>query len=262
MLPSWVFHGERQLDQAEGQRRYFHKFWAYATHPPSRGTVWKVFLGLATIDLTLIIVHGIALIAQFMDLIPAVPWALSTFGDDSPAERLNHLKWFAVICALAATYRHSRAPIFLSLAAIFALVLADDALRLHEVGGAALRDYWPGMPRFGLPEHQAYEIAIWMLLGGIVLPLAMVGILRTDRKWVPVAGFIGLGFLAAVLAGIGLDTAQVLYQDLAPGTVRNAVNAMGGLIECLGEALAATLTAAYAIGIWLTCGRGATKAPA
>lgn len=240
-------------------RSRFRQFLSYAANPPAARAVWRVFLVLALVDLTLVFVHGGALVAEFMDLIPKVPDALSTFGDASNAEHINYVKWLAVVILMGLVFRTTKAPIFLSMSLIFLLILADDSLRLHERGGEIVRTLWPDMPTFGLQVHQAFEIVIWMLLGCLVLPLAGVGLLWTNSMWYPVAGYVGIGFLAAVFAGIGIDTAQVLYQGLPRGTLLHTINAGAGLIEGLGESLSASLSAAYSFGIWRVYGRDASR---
>ena len=230
---------------------------AYILDPPGGGVVWQSFLAAALLDLALVIGHAVALILVFFDVIATVPWALSVFNDNSPAEYINYLKWSAIILCAGFAWHKLRVPALMAIVIIFSLVLADDSLRLHESGGALILAKVTAFPDFGSSTPQAAELVIWAALGSIVVPVGVWGFTRSDSEGRRLASYMIVGFFAAVCAGIGLDTAGELVQFLPTDCTRYIGQLLSGLIECLSESLSASLSLAFAIGIAKTaCANG------
>ena len=231
---------------------------AFLAHPPGGTATWTIFFGLLAIDAALTLGHVGGLVAQAAGWIAEVPGWLSTFGDTSPAERVNHTKWAAVIGFLALVWHRTRAPVFLALAIVFAIVLADDALRIHEQLGPKIRGKL-GLEGTigGIKVGQLGELAVWAALACIILPLLMFGYRRSADKWRVAAIFPILGFSAAVFAGVGLDTVQEAVRLIAHEAAAAAVLLTLQLAECFGESAAASLTAAFSFGLWREYARDA-----
>jgi hypothetical protein len=232
----------------------------HVRNPPGGQIVWQVFFFLALIDVSLVVAHAIALVLQFFHIIEAVPWALSVFHDNSPAERTNYVKWLAIVGLLLASWLRLRIPALLALAMIFGLVLADDALRVHETGAAMILSAFPRFPDLGHFTRHAAEMLVWAGLGMVVVPVGLWGFLRSDQQGRDLASYMVIGFAAAVFAGIGLDTFGEAAKLLPEGRPRNVAQNLAGLVECLGESLSASLSLAFAIGIAATA-RSASLVP-
>lgn len=231
---------------------------AFLGNPPGGTAVWTAFFGLLAIDAALTLGHLGGLLAQAAGWLAEVPAWLSTFGDSSPAERVNHLKWVAVIGFLAVVWYRTRALIFLALAIVFAIVLADDALQIHERLGPRVRGKL-GLEGSiaGIKAGQFAEMAVWAALACIILPLLIYGYRRSADTWRVAAIFPILGFSAAVFAGVGLDTVQEAVRLIAHEATAAAVLLTLQLAECFGESAAASLTAAFSFGLWREYARDA-----
>lgn len=224
---------------------------SFLAHPPGGALTWTLFFSLLAIDATLMLGHIGGLAAQAAGWVAEVPAWLSTFGDTSPAERVNHLKWVAVIGCLVLVWRRTKAPVFLALAIVFAIVLADDALQLHERFGPKIRGKFGLSGTIaGIKASQFAEMVVWAALACIILPLLVLGYRRSSHRWRVAAIFPILGFSAAVFAGVGLDTVQEGVRLIADQTVAAALLLSLQLAECFGESAAASLTAAFSFGLW------------
>ncbi|MFN3845461.1 MAG: hypothetical protein ACK4RZ_06515 [Paracoccaceae bacterium] len=228
----------------------------FFANPPGGRATWNAFFAMLALDLVLTLGHIGGLAAEAMGWISAVPVWLSTFGDDSPAERLNHLKWALVIVFLTLVFLHTRAAVFLALAIVFAIVLADDAWMIHENYGARLRRNPLVVDGFlGIRARQLAEMVVWLALACIILPTIAWGYFRSAPKWRTAALYPLAGFIAAVLAGVGLDTVQEFVPLITSVGIAGALLLTLQLAECLGESAAASLTAAFSFGLLKEYGR-------
>lgn len=230
--------------------------------PESPALASRWFRQLAAIDLALVAVFLILRLMQGIDLVPRVPPLLDIFSDTGLPERFNHVKWAAISVLLLLTFLRLRVPLLLSMSALFALILADDALRLHEMGSDRLALLWPDMPTLGMTRGEAGEIAVWLALGLVTVPMIAWGVLTTPRMWWsrlrwPLVGFAGIVFFA-----IGMDVAQQPLWFVENQAVFYWGKMILGLIEDTGESIFGSLTVGYAVAIWHFYGHAPAGAPA
>lgn len=207
------------------------------------------FLWLAAIDLALVAVFVAMRLLQGLDVIPKMPQIWDIMHDEGMAERFNHLKWAAIVMLLLATWHRLRVPALLAMAIMFTVVMADDALRLHERMGETLAARWP-TPVFGLTPSGTGELATWALMGLITLPALIWGLVRTPqawraRLWPPVLGFAGV-----LVFAVGVDMAQQPLWHLENKALFYWSKTAFGIVEDTGEAVFASLTLAYTAMIW------------
>lgn len=236
--------------------RGFTSLFRFPEHPD---LVSRWFIALAAIDLTLVAIFLSLRLLQGVDLLAAVPWHFDIFHDSGLPERFNHVKWAAISLLMLLVFLRSRVAGFLSMALVFAVIFADDAMRLHETGSARINALWPGMPKFGMTAAEAGEVAIWALLGTVVVPVIVWGLLRTPRGWWgqmrwPLTGFAGLLFFA-----IGMDVAQQPLWHLENKALFYWGKTGLGLVEDTGEAIFGSLTLAYAVALWQICPQNGSR---
>lgn len=211
----------------------------------TRWVFWLVLIDLALAGI-FVALRGM----QSLDLATRVPQLWDIMHDESLAERFNHLKWAAIVLLLLTLWHRLRVPGLLAMAALFTVVMADDALRLHERMGETLALRWPAMPTLGLTPSGMGELVAWALLGLITAPALIWGLVTTPRIWwrrlsAPLLGFAGVLFFA-----IGVDMVQQPLWHLENKAVFYWGKLALGTIEDTGEAVFASLTLAYTLALW------------
>jgi hypothetical protein len=173
-------------------------------------------------------------------------------GDTTLTERYNHLKWLVVTLLMAGLFWRLRIPAYLGLACLYGLILVDDAGRLHEQGGRQLAYHLRLLPDLGISRSQAGELLVWALLGLLLVPVLAWAALRAPRHvWLELAplAFAFAGLLgAAVFVDVGHDMLSARYRAQGLEEPRLVWTVMV-VLENLGEAFFASMTAAVAIGL-------------
>jgi hypothetical protein len=233
---------------------------------PAPAVFWKFLLSMLAIDFAFLLLHILLRGLEAAEIIEEVPPLLSVFGDVGLAERFNHAKWILIIVLMAVLFRRLRVPIFLAFSAIFVLILADDALRLHERGSVVVNAQWPTMPTFGMSSAEMGEVVVWAVLGLITVPIILWGMLATRREWWPYAGLILAGLSGLVFFGVVFDMMQEPLHYIETPGISYWLLQLAGLIESAGESFFASFTTASAIAIYYALrevsGEGRRMSPA
>lgn len=218
--------------------------------PLSVGRSIRLFWLLVAIDLAFPAIFLGLRFLQGIDMIAAVPRPFDIFSDAGLAERFNHAKWAGIAALMLALHFATRIPAFLAMAALFVAILADDAFRIHEQGSETLAHLWPDMPRLGMTAAEAGEVATWAALGLVLVPILLLGLLRTPRVWWPVVARPMAGFAGILAFAVGLDVAQQPLWHQSSGAVLYWGKMGMGLIEDTGEAVCGSLTLCMTADIW------------
>lgn len=162
-------------------------------------------------------------------------------ADGGIPEWFNYAKTLFLVCLLVRLYVSKRQMIHAALAALFALVLADDMLEIHESGGKYFARALELRPWQGLRSVDFGELITWGLLGLLILPLLLIGLMRSERSAV-VDGLVLLVPVGAlVFFGAFIDQLYHVMRDAFFG----ADIVLGGL-EDGGEMVAITLACVLA----------------
>lgn len=174
-------------------------------------------------------------------LLPSELWSIER--DGSFGEMYQYLKYMGIGLALAHLYRGTRLPVLLGWIGVFAFLLLDDSMRIHERFGLGMVA-WIHLPDFGgLRGRDIGELIFAGLVIAILAPVLTLGYVRgslTSR-----ALTADLTFLLSALAAcaIGGDT----IHRLLSGT---PLNTLAGMMEDGGEMIALSLTGFY-IAQWV-----------
>jgi hypothetical protein len=101
--------------------------------------------------------------------------------DRGHAEFYQYLKMFWVIPLLIFMAFRSAPFLHLSWSALFAYLLLDDMLELHETLGVQVADLLVLQPAFGLRAIDFGELAISLFFGGLLFGLILVAWLLSDK---------------------------------------------------------------------------------
>lgn len=198
-----------------------------------------VLITLVFIDLVLIALHICA--GAIFDKIPL---RLNIAFDHSIAEFFGYAKWSVIIVLLWLTSRRTRNLALLSCAALFIVMLADDALQIHETFGAAVVRADAVSEVSWAQAQTLAELAVWAGLAVLLMPVVLLGFVKSSRaQWVPALRFIGLIALFAVFGGV-IDALHKPIAGIPFGPQ------LADLVEDGGEMIVSSIIFAHAM--WLS----------
>ncbi|WP_299836539.1 hypothetical protein [uncultured Jannaschia sp.] len=132
---------------------------------------------LLSFDILLIFTSGLLRVAVIGGYLAETPTFLNIGRDWSAGEMLNYAKWSLMAVVFVLTWRVTGLRLYMALAFFVLLVLADDALQLHERGSEILMTAFPALRA---DSGSGTEIVIWIMIG--LLGLSAVGC-RTEPGW-------------------------------------------------------------------------------
>ncbi|MBL4767572.1 MAG: hypothetical protein JKY94_07630 [Rhodobacteraceae bacterium] len=198
-----------------------------------------VLVALIFVDLILIALHIGA--GAYFDKIPTL---LNIAFDYSLGEFFGYAKWAAIIVLLWIVSRRTGNPALLACAALFAVMLADDSLRIHEqLGEVAVNAEVVGTASWANRQSLG-EIAVWAALALLLFPVVLFGFVKSTRQqWVPALRFLGLICLFVVFGGV-IDALHQPVANLPFGPQ------LADLVEDGGEMIVGSLIVAHAVALW------------
>lgn len=217
-----------------------------------------LLIAFIAIDLVFILVNATAIAAFHFRLIDAVPELLKITKDGALPEDFNYLKWAVIVVALTwiSIRDHWLPPLFWAF--VFAMILADDSMQLHERLGAFLAS-WSSLPSstyfYG---DDLGELLAFVVMG--LVALALTASLFTRHGASARAISLRYGLVIVVLGGfgVGVDSVHQIVSHLAEGTsVATLLSQLLGLIEEGGE----MLVASFAVAMTIAGELGSVQAP-
>jgi hypothetical protein len=138
---------------------------------------------------------------------------LYSLGQDGGyAEMFQYLKFYWVAILLGTLRARTREPVYGAWMLLYAYLLCDDALRLHELGGARLVAAWGYGPAFGLRAQDFGELTVSAAAGLVFLALICAGHLRSAHRARDVSTDLALLLGALVFFGVFMDMLHIAAQ--------------------------------------------------
>lgn len=134
---------------------------------------------------------------------PGPPHAV-IFDDGGIAEVFGYVKAAASVVVMAIIAVRTRQAVWVAWALLFAVVILDDSLMLHETWGADLAAVLD-LRIAGLREQDAGEIIVWVLLGAVPAVLVLLTHLRSDMVARRRSRRVGWLFVALLIIAVGFD---------------------------------------------------------
>jgi hypothetical protein len=200
------------------------------------------------IDLGLILANALAIGLHHFGLIDAVPEMLRITQDHAIPEDFNYLKWAIIVSALVwMSIRDRWLPPALW-AVVFAMILADDSMQLHEKLGAAIAT-WTGLPSSTyFYADDLGEMLAFGLMGLVTLALTATLFTRRGVSARALSLRYGLVILALGGFGVGIDAVHQLVSHFTEGTsVATLLSQLFGMIEEGGEMIVASVAVAMTL---------------
>jgi hypothetical protein len=207
-----------------------------------------LLIAFIILDLAFIGLNALAIVAHQFGLIDAVPELLKITKDRALPEDYNYLKWTIIVVALTWMSIRDRwlPPLFWAF--VFAMILADDSLQLHEKLGAFISS------SSNLPSSTYFysddlgELLAFMVMGCVALAMTASLFTRCGATARAISLRYGLVIVALGGFGVGIDSLHQVVSHLAEGTsVATLMSQLFGLLEEGGEMMVASFAAAMTI---------------
>jgi hypothetical protein len=211
-----------------------------------------LLIWLLSVDFALIFLHIVAFLLAKASLITVVPKLLSITQDASLGEDYNYVKWSVIVIALVWVAVRDRWLAPLAWAAVFAMILVDDSMQLHENIGSQLSQNAhllpDGLLSGLLSGSDLGEIVVFLGMGLIAFALTVLAFFRSG----PVARVMSLRYLLVIAAlgffGVGLDALhQVISHFSQNHPAATFLKPVFGLFEDGGEMLVASVAVALTL---------------
>ena len=208
-----------------------------------RGPPWARFLAVVAGLLAWHLAHGVADTQEAARWLATSHWSVER--DRGVPEIVGYLLLGVAAVGLVVLGRSRRRPVFHAWAALYALVLLDDEMMVHERGARILLRLLDAPAEIaGVRAQDLGELTVW---GGlVVLPLIAVAVLhrRGDAGARAVSRALGVLLGALVLFGVVIDQLHSMFLD---GIA--VVGPVTGAFEDGGELVVMSLLAAFVIGL-------------
>ena len=163
--------------------------------------------------------------------------------DGSFGEMYQYLKYLGIGLALAHLFRRTRLPVLVGWIGVFAFLLLDDSMRIHERFGLGMVA-WIHLPDFGgLRGRDIGELIFAALVIAVLAPVLALGFTRGSPSSRGLSADLTFCLAALAACAIGGDT----IHRMLTGTV---INTAAGMMEDGGEMMALSLTCYY-VAQWI-----------
>jgi len=211
--------------------------------------LWKVAKPLLLADVILVLIHATFAANRDSLCVGSIcNWVTLEAEYGLPALYM-FAKFTAIIVIMFLLFRTTRAAPFLCLSLALSIMLFDDALEIHEQGGAFFVDALGLSGAAGLRAQDIGELLVWSLLGLPVLALLAWGALSKSAVgkptfWVFIGLIAALMFFAIVVDAAHSALPRTLFRDIS------YANQLIGIVEDSGEMVVLSIMLAVAITIY------------
>ncbi len=199
---------------------------------------------LIALDLAFIAIYIITLVLTRAGVIAEPPLILDVTEEWNIAGMILYLKLLAISVLLFMSMLRSRERMFGAFAIVFAILLLDDTMQFHEIGGEALIEVMRLHDAWSLTAQDLGELVVWCVTGAVCVALLTAGIYMGSQRARLLARYYLGAIVALGVAGIVFDMFHSALETIVGGDTVLAF-AMG-LAEDGGEMLVLSVLLAYA----------------
>ena len=168
----------------------------------------------------------------------------SLTSDHSIPEWFNYAQTSLVVVLLAWLARSTREWVYAAFTLVFAVVLLDDSLEIHESVGKYFVRLLDIRPILGLYPKDVGEVIAWAIIGSLVAPLVVWALARSSRAHRGNGLALLLSFGVLLICAVGVDQ---LYSNF-----RYSFFGSGNLLDIAedgGEMIAITTACALTLAV-------------
>lgn len=192
----------------------------------------RSFQILLAVDLILIGLYVICFLLVRTGTLVDVPTVLQLAREDSIGERYSYAKWAITALTLLFCLWQAREIHFGLIAAILAMMTADDALLIHETYGWTAAEVLNLPTALGMDPKEIGEVVVFGLMGCVAFVLLALAFVSGGRDGKTLTLAFLLIILCLAVAGVALDAAHHMVGGFfGPGRVRNILNLIFTVLE-------------------------------
>lgn len=217
---------------------------------------FRLLIGLLLVDMAFIAIfvfYGVWFVFNDQPVKYPQIWSLS--ADYSASEFFGYLNLLGAAALLYATFKKVRHPLLMSWAVIFLLLLADDALQIHEFGGEWIGEAISVDQLAGIAVHHIGELVVWLCLGLLSLAVLLKGMFESTGSEQRYNGFFFFVVLGLVFCGVGIDlisSFEYFQNTNEGGALANILYGFFLIAEDGGELVFMSFGFAGAYAVWKT----------
>lgn len=211
-------------------------------------TFRTVLIWFVALDIVFITLHSAAFELRALSVIDKVPALLKITEDGALPEIYNYIKWSIIVVALLWSALRDRWVAPLAWAAVFTMILMDDALQFHEVLGNQFATDMALPSGDLLYGSDLGEIIVFASMGLVAVILNVMLFARggVASRQMSIAYCLVLAGLATF--GLGVDALHQIASHFAQGHPAVTLLApIAALIEDGGEMLVASAATALTL---------------
>lgn len=218
--------------------------------PHAWALVRRVAIALIVIDAIFILAFLFFSTLSVLGIIERVPIKMDLAHDHSISERFGYFKWGLIVVLLGWCFAKTREWLKAALAVGFLLLLADDALRLHErIGRFFANRFDLSLVPF-LRDQDVGEYLSFAIIGLVMAVLLAVGMYQASAADRQIGRQYILLLLALILVGGFLDLVLVTLRLTLAATIATSLLLM--VVEAAedgGEMVVSSLTLGFTFGV-------------
>jgi hypothetical protein len=165
--------------------------------------------------------------------------------DRGYAEIFQYIKFASVIILMALILKKTGTKSYLAWILVFAYLLVDDSVRLHDRFGSYVAINLNFDPPFGMRLLDIGELLVSACAALILIPALVMAYKRGSTLFKENSENLILLLGLLVFFGIGMDMIHVAIISKIPENLMRGVNSILGLLEDGGEMLSASLILWY-----------------
>lgn len=206
-----------------------------------------IILGLLLVNATFIAIHfligALIFVGIGREVLPGLVYENFALGAESGyPEIFNYFQAAGCTVLLIGIALVTRQPAYFAWAVMFAFVLMDDALSIHEQVGAYLVEHLALPAPSGLREQDVGELLAWGAAGAVLVSVLFWGFWKSNSEARKFGSIFAAIFALLVFFGIGVDMLHIMIEGRW-AVLDRALEA----IEDGGEMLSIFLTLAVAL---------------
>jgi len=210
----------------------------------------KLLILLLSLDLGFIIIHYINALTPLLD-----NDNFSIGIDNSFAEFFQYFKFASVIVFIIMIIRKTGTKHYLAWILIFAYLLIDDSIRIHDRFGSHIALKMNFNPPFGLRLMDLGELAVSVFSGIILISIIFRAYQKGSLLFRNVSKDLFILLFILVFFGVGMDMIHMIIIDKVPESMLRGVNSLLGLFEDGGEMVSMSLILWYTYFVMLKDGK-------
>lgn len=200
----------------------------------------KFLIILLVLDLVFFIIHYVNALTP---LLSSEKFSIGI--DNGYAEIFQYFKFAFIIVLLGSLIKKTGIWNYLSWILVFAYLLIDDSIRIHDRYGSYIAGRLTFEPPFGLRLMDIGELMVSVMVGTVLIAFLYLTYKKGTILYRKISENIFTLLVILAFFGVGMDMIHMIIIDKVPETYYRGVNSILGLLEDGGEMISVSFILFY-----------------